>query len=55
MLMNYSILRIELESKIFYKWNWYVNLNISWLSFIKEVVVINWVIFFVVLVFDVFG
>lgn len=44
MLMNHSILRIELESKIFYKWNRHVNLNISWLSSIKEAVVINWVI-----------
>lgn len=44
MLMNHSILRIELESKIFYKWNRHVNLNISWLSSIKEAMVFNWVI-----------
>lgn len=55
MLMNHSILRIELESKIFYKWNWHVNLNISWLSSIKEAVVINWVISPVVSVSDVPG
>lgn len=55
MLMNHSILRIELESKIFYKWNRHVNLNISWLSSIKEAVVINWVISPVVSVSDVPG
>lgn len=57
MLMNHSILRIELESKIFYKWNRHVNLNlpVSWLSSIKEAVVINWVISPVVSVSDVPG
>lgn len=54
-LMNHSILRIELKSKIFYKSNWHVNLNISWLSSIKEAVVFNWVISPVVSVSDVPG
>lgn len=39
MLMNLSILPIELESKIFYKSNQHVNLIIN---SIKEAVVINW-------------
>lgn len=38
MLMNLSILPIELESKIFYKSNQHVNLIIN---SIKEAVVIN--------------